>query len=121
MRKQICKVIKNYQSPYPDDVFFNKDEIVRITEKESEWSGWIWCIKKDGKARWVPKDYIEIQDDDAKFIQDYNSKELNVFKGQFLTIAKGSHEWIWVIDENKNDGWIPLKNVRIIKTKNKKK
>jgi len=57
---------------------------------------------------------MELQETQAKFIQDYNSIELTVSAGQILTIEKESYGWIWVIDENNKTGWIPIKNVKIL-------
>jgi len=41
MKKKVCKVVEDYKSAYPDPFIVNKGEILRIENKECEWSGWI--------------------------------------------------------------------------------
>lgn len=114
MKKKKCIVIEDYQSAYPDSFTVNKGEILKIKKKESDWNGWIWCVKDTGEGRWIPMDYLDIHENKAKIIKDYNAIELTVATGQILVIEKESYGWVWVNDENNNSGWIPLKNVKLL-------
>ena len=109
-----CRVIENYNSPYTDPWIITKDEILSIGQKESEWSGWIWCTNNSGESRWVPENYLEIQGDTCKAKRDYNATELSVNVGEELTIEEEEAEWYWVTNQQKKSGWVPIKNVEII-------
>lgn len=114
MKEKQCRVIEEYKSPYTDPLIINKGEILSIGEKESEWSGWIWCTNKFGKSRWVPENYLEINGNKAKMSRDYNATELSVNVGEELDIQEEEAEWYWVINQQGKSGWVPIKNVKII-------
>ena len=59
-------------------------------KKESEWSGWIWCINGTGEMGWVPESNLKILETTCKVLQDYDATELSVDVGQELTIKMES-------------------------------
>ena len=109
-----CRVIEDYESPYVEPLKFAKGEILSIGEKESEWSGWIWCTNKFGKSRWVPESYLEIFGNTGKVKQNYNATELTIRVGEELIIEKEEAEWFWVTNQQGKSGWVPIKNVKTI-------
>ncbi|MFX0000943.1 MAG: SH3 domain-containing protein [Candidatus Hodarchaeota archaeon] len=114
MKEKKCIVIEDYESPYTEPLIMNKGEILTIEEKESEWSGWIWCTNKFGESRWVPEKYLEIHGNMCEILQDYNATELSVTIGEELIIEKEEAEWYWVTNQQGKPGWVPIKNVKII-------
>ena len=114
MEKKRCRVIEEYKSPYTDPLIMNKGEILSIEEKETEWAGWIWCTNKMGESRWVPENYLEIDGNKAKINRDYNATELYVNVGEELIIQEEEAEWYWVINQQGKNGWVPIKNVKLI-------
>ncbi|MFX0040350.1 MAG: SH3 domain-containing protein [Promethearchaeota archaeon] len=110
-----CRVIKDYNSPYTEPLFFKKSEIVSIGEKDSEWSGWIWCTNKLGNSRWIPENYLEIHGDKGILKRDYNAVELNAQIGEEYLIKEEEAEWYWVVNQEGKSGWVPIKNVQKIK------
>jgi hypothetical protein len=114
MKRKKCRVIEDYDSPYTEPLIIRKGEILSIGEKESEWSGWIWCTNKEGISRWVPENYLEIKGSIGTANQDYNATELNVKRGELLVIEVEEAEWYWVINQEGKSGWVPIKNVQII-------
>jgi uncharacterized protein YgiM (DUF1202 family) len=114
MKGKKCRVIEDYNSPYTEPLKFTKGEILTIGEKESEWSGWIWCTNKSGESRWVPENYLEIDENTCKILQDYNATELSITVGEELIIENEEAEWFWVTNQQGNSGWVPIKNVEII-------
>ncbi len=58
-RQPICRVLSEYRSAYPDPLVVSAGEELTASEKESSWSGWIWCTNRDGKSGWVPESYVE--------------------------------------------------------------
>ncbi len=114
MKKKICKVVADYKTPFPDPLKLQKNEEVRIEEKESESPGWIWCISKEGKEGWIPYNYIDIQGNIAKLIRNYDATELTVTVGEELVVEDQESGWIWVSSKEGRRGWVPLKNVQLL-------
>ncbi|MFX1570590.1 MAG: SH3 domain-containing protein [Promethearchaeota archaeon] len=114
MEGKKCRVVEDYDSPYTEPLIMTKDEILTISEKECEWSGWIWCTNEFGESRWVPENYLEIEGNKGKMLQDYYSTELVVKVGEELIIEKEEAEWFWVKNQKGKRGWVPIKNVEII-------
>ncbi|MFX1499836.1 MAG: SH3 domain-containing protein [Promethearchaeota archaeon] len=114
MKEKRCRVIKKYESPYTDPFLITKGEILSISEKDSEWSGWIWCTKKNGISRWVPESYLEIEGNSGKANQDYNATELSVNVGEELFIEQEEAGWYWVTNQQGKSGWVQIKNVQLI-------
>ncbi len=113
MKLKYCTVISDYKSPYTEPLKIRKGEILQIGDKESEWHGWVWCIKKDGNERWVPKNYLDIQGSSGIMLQDYEAKELTVSVGEELKIEKEESGWVWVSNKEGKKGWVPLENIKI--------
>ncbi|MHA2037491.1 MAG: SH3 domain-containing protein [Promethearchaeota archaeon] len=108
-----CKVISDYRSPYTKPLKIRKREILQIGDKESEWPGWVWCMNKDGRERWVPRSFIDIQGNSGVMLQDYEANELTVLIGEELKIEKEESGWVWVENKEGKKGWIPLDNIKI--------
>lgn len=90
-----------------------KGEVLTSIPKESEWAGWVWCVNDSGKGAWVPESYIEKVGDRCKALSDYSSNELNVRKGELLSIIKMESGWVWCKNGKGACGWVPLENVEI--------
>ncbi|MEJ2277267.1 MAG: SH3 domain-containing protein [Candidatus Lokiarchaeota archaeon] len=116
MKIKKCKVIEEYKTPYTEPLIFNEGETVEIGKKESEWEGWIWCTNKSCESRWIPKNYLEISGKKGKLNRNYEATELSVKKGEVLQIEDEEAQWFWVKNENGSRGWVPIKNVKIIKS-----
>lgn len=117
MKKIICEVVSNYKTPFKDPLILKEGEILNIEKKETDYPGWIWCITKSGKKGWVPENYLVVDKDKAKLLQDYNATELDAYVGERLIIEKQESGWAWVRTSEGRSGWIPLENVRIIRKK----
>jgi len=113
MKLKYCNVISDYKSPYTEPLKIRKGESLQIGKKESEWSGWVWCMNKDGMERWVPRNYLEINGSSSIMLQDYEATELTVFIGEELVIEKEESGWGWVYNKEGKKGWIPLENIKI--------
>ena len=115
MTRKSYRVIEDYDSDYTKPLVIAKGEILSIGEKESDWSGWIWCTNKFGKSRWVPENYLEIHGSTCKAKQDYEATELCVKIGERLIAEKEEADWIWATNERGKSGWVPLRCVKIFK------
>ena len=83
-----CRVTRHYESSCPDPIRLNLSEKVSIEDRESEWSGWLWCINKNGKSGWVPERYVERTGEIGKMLFDYDANELTIVPGEELEILK---------------------------------
>jgi len=107
-----CRVISEYQSPYSDPLVIKAGEQLAIGEKESEWSGWVWCTNQNGKSRWVPEKYVQRQGDTALALRGYEATELTVSVGEELTLGEQESGWIWCTNQEGQSGWVPADHVR---------
>jgi hypothetical protein len=110
-QRQICRVVRKYQSPYSEPLVISAGEELAISEKESEWSGWIWCTNRDGKSRWVPDKYVERKGDMGIALCDYEATELSVSVGEELRMGKEASGWIWCMNQKGQSGWVPEDHV----------
>ncbi len=110
-KQRICRVIAEYQSPYSDPVVFSAGEELTIGEKESEWSGWVWCTNQEGKSRWTPETCIEQKGDIGVMRCDYEATELSVTVGEELVMGKEESDWVWCTNQEGKSGWVPADNI----------
>ena len=117
LKKFVVRVIKEYQAPYPDPIHVQKGEIVTLdVDKETSIDGWIWCTDARAKGGWVPKAYLEKQDDKtAKMLTPYNAIELTIEVDELLTVLKEESDFYWARNEAGQDGWIPVGHVELYK------
>ena len=90
------------------------DDLVRVGKKESEWPGWLWCTDEEGKSGWVPESHLQVQQDVARVLCDYDAKELTVTIGQELEIVGEENDWLLCRTCQEEIGWIPRENVLIL-------
>jgi len=109
-----CRVTSAYQSPYSDPLVIRAGEELAIGEKESEWSGWVWCTNQSGKSRWVPEKYVQRRGDTALALRDYEATELTVSVGEELTMGEEESGWIWCTNQKGQSGWVPADHVETL-------
>jgi len=105
------KVIRKWETNYPDPIKLAKSEAVIIEKKEiknKKWAGWIWC-ESEVNSGWVPqKIIVKISDREGIISEDYSAKELNVSIGEKVKGLRELNGWIWVKrDLNNKEGWLP--------------
>lgn len=116
MKEKTCRVIKEYHASTSDPIILKKGDLLEVENRETDWKGWIYGKNKQGKEGWIPKHYLQIDKkrNQARTLKDYNAIELNVSKGEIFIIKFEESGWIWVYNESRKAGWIPLENVEII-------
>jgi uncharacterized protein YgiM (DUF1202 family) len=107
-------VIADYRSAYPDPIVLCVGDEVTIEDRESEWTGWIWCATLKGKSGWVPESYIQRGGSSGTALRNYDATELSVTKGEQLTILEEVSSWYWCQTENGCLGWVPKQNVEAV-------
>ena len=113
--KQLCRVIRAYESAYPEPLIFKTGEELIIADKKSPWRGWIWCTNQSGESRWVPENYIDRKGGTGAMRCDYDATELTADIGEELIIQKEESGWLWCINKKKQRGWIPAECVEKVK------
>ena len=63
---------------------------------------WLACVI-DGHKTFIPDIFVS----DGVLNRDYNPTEIAVEKGQTITLLYIVFEWLYVKDENGNEGWLP--------------
>jgi len=88
-----------------------------IEDRETEWSGWLWCTTDAGKTGWVPADYVKRHGHKGEAIRGYDATELTVSAGEELAILEEAASWYWCRAKDGGLGWVPKQNVEILKTR----
>lgn len=107
-------VIKNHISGFPEPLAAKAGEVMTIGDRESEFSGWVWCSDSTGKSGWVPQNYIEMLGPSARLIRDYDATELTVSEGDELILLEEESGWVWCRTVDDRYGWIPATAIREI-------
>lgn len=110
------RVIKDYKSPYPDPIVFQKGEKVKVGQEfkeDPDWRNWIWCEGKNNKKAWAPKQYVDIDGTNGIFNKDYNAMESSVQIGEKLVVYEIVNGFGMSEKTNGARGWVPMKNMQI--------
>lgn len=82
------------------------DDLV-VAERETIWSGWLWCTAPNGKSGWVPSAYVDRQGDTAIALRAYDAVELAVTPGEELLVEDEESGWMWCSNAAGKRGWVP--------------
>jgi hypothetical protein len=108
------RVIAPHRSEFADPLVFRAGEELHITDKETEWAGWVWCTNQAGRSGWTPEAYVRREGDTGLGLVDYDATELSVDVGQELLMGVQESGWIWCTDQTGQSGWVPVDNVERI-------
>jgi hypothetical protein len=109
------RVVKEYKSPYPDPIVFQKGEKVKVGQEfkeDPDWKNWIWCEGSNKKA-WVPKKYVTIDGTNGIFNKDYDAMELSVESGERLVVYEIVNGFGMSERPDGTRGWVPIRNMKI--------
>ena len=108
-------VIKAHKPEVLISFIAGKGELVHGEEKPTLWEGWLYCTTFEGINGWVPKNYLENVVDKPEtyqLIRSYNAIEISAFKGESVEFKESESGWAWVVNNNGEEGWIPLENLK---------
>ncbi len=108
---RFVRVTEDYESAYPDPILLKAGDEVTISDRESEWAGWLWCATIDGRCGWVPEGYLRRQGDKGFALCDYDATELTAVRGELLEVILEESEWYWCRDAEGHEGWLPVSHV----------
>lgn len=112
--QRVVRVVTDYVSAFPNPITVKAGERLTIEDRETEWSGWLWCTATSGASGWVPADYVRRSAHTGTARRDYDATELTVKKGERLTVIEEVASWYWCRSERGSLGWVPKQNVEII-------
>lgn len=118
MTKGRYRVIKDYESPYPESTVFQKGERVRAGRKfkeDSDWQNWIWCEGENDKKAWVPEDFLDSNGKNGIFNRNYDAMELSIRVGEVLTVSEIVNGFGLSEKPDGTRGWVPMRNMAIEK------
>jgi hypothetical protein len=105
------RVIKDYESPYPHPLIFQKGEMVKIGEEfndDPDWKDWVWCEGSNNINAWAPKQYLEMCEGQGTFIRDYNAMELSLTTGEVLEMDEIVNGFGMAEKPDGTRGWAPM-------------
>jgi len=102
-----CRVIADHQASFPDTLVFAAGDVLSVEERETVWSGWIWCVERGGRGAWVPEGFVERRGDACIALRAYDSIELTVSTGDILEAWEEANGWLWCTDRRGGRGWVP--------------
>ena len=105
-------VIKDYLSPYPDSLSFNRGDTVKVGNEydgDSDWLGWVWCEGTNGVQAWMPINHLQISGKKGILKRDYNARELSVSTGEELEICEIVGGFGMAENCVGAKGWVPMK------------
>ena len=114
MARRWYTVIQEYNTPYPDSIFFRRGEIVEIGEEFAEdpdWEDWVWCKGENDNQGWTPKQFLEIEGDRGVFKRAYDARELSLQEGEALFIGEVVNGFGMAERVNGERGWAPMNHL----------
>jgi hypothetical protein len=109
--QQVCRVIADYDTPFPNPLDLRAGQELAVGDRESEWLGWIWCTTSEGIGGWLPESYVIRQGNTATLRRDYDATELSVRAGEKLVVTMEESGWLWCENRTGQRGWVPANHV----------
>jgi len=83
-------------------------DVVRMGERDTEWTAYLWCTGPDGTGGWVPRDYLVAEDDGSATVTvGYSTVELAAETGDVVSWYQTEGAWTWCVDAEGTAGWLP--------------
>jgi hypothetical protein len=100
-------VIENHDGEGDFPLFTKGTAVSDLKEGEdNEYPHWFPCVI-NGHETFIPDVYVT----NGVLVQDYNPTELEVKKGQIVTLITIVFEWLYVKDGNGKTAWLPASKV----------
>ena len=97
---------KNFRKSYNYSIKAFPGDICKIVRRDSQFKEWMWC-ELNGVQAWVHSSFLQIGGDEGKFLEKYNSMELDINKGDILKILRNLNGWMYVKADSEKYGWLP--------------
>lgn len=109
-----CVIVERpHRSNYPEPVRFRRGDTVRLGDSDPDFPGWIRAMDPEGRTGWAPEALLDRRGTrEAIAVADYDGTELNVSRGEHLTVRRELAGWYWVCNEQGDLGWVPVDSTR---------
>jgi len=107
-------ITTEYRAEYESPIEVAAGERVRVGCEDSEFPGWKWCESLDGRAGWVPVEFLSEEEVEATVRQDYSARELAVQTGDEVMVEEARHGWLLVRNARGERGWIPASHAQAL-------
>jgi uncharacterized protein YgiM (DUF1202 family) len=108
-----ARIIKSYESAYPDPLELKQGERVAVEARECEWPGWLWATDKSGRAGWIPETYLTVSGPAGELLRDYDATELDAEAGDTVEILEREGGWARCRKTDGIVGWLPEEVLKI--------
>jgi len=108
------RVVKSYESPYPQTRMFLKGsrvKVIREYQEDPQWPHWFWCVGQDSTEAWVPGQFLQVDGNYGILNRDYNAIELSVQVGEILRVLDVINGFGWAEKNDDALGWVPMKHL----------
>lgn len=101
----ICNA--DYEERDTRPLLLNVGDIVTIGAEDRAWPGWIWVVRDDGRAGYVPAEILNpATDGKCSCIAGFDPSVLTVRRGDHLLSVRQIHGWHWCRNNHGEEGWV---------------
>ncbi len=109
------KVVESYTDNPEHPIQIVSGELLQFIEEsnsEGDWANWVFC-RGENKQGWVPKQILDIQDQNVEVLQDYHAIEHELSLGEILVQEFELNGWIWCekVGSEGKFAWAPLNHL----------
>lgn len=104
---RLRRVTNTYESAYPNPIVVTAGDELEITERETDWEGWLWCVDREGREGWIPDSFVTEDDGCWTARSDYTAAELSVTAGETVVSRAEVAGWEWCENASGSQGWVP--------------
>lgn len=106
--KAVRVAIREHVATYPNPIRVAHGDEIHLDGREEEWDGWRWLwAAANGREGWVPDDLPVRDGRRLRAARSYSAAELSVRPGQRLAVTEFTHDWLWCIGDDGEEGWAP--------------
>jgi len=110
-------VVRDYAAQYADPIVVACGASVVVERDDPEFPGWWWCRAGDGRAGWVPQEFLDAPvapGVPSRLRVDYAATEITVSAGTMLDVLEERSHWVRARTLDGRVGWLPLAHVRSV-------
>jgi uncharacterized protein YgiM (DUF1202 family) len=105
------RITQEYRIQYANPIAVSAGDKVSVGREDDEFAGWKWCKASDGREGWIPVELLSDDNAETSVLSDYSARELEVYRGEEVTIEETRHEWLLVRNAHGKRGWIPASHL----------
>lgn len=99
---------KSWAIHYPEPISGRAGDTFALGRRDDEYPGWVWATAADGRAGWVPEDWLDVAGDVGVLRRDYTAAELALEPSDRVTGELVQSGWLWATAADGRVGWAPL-------------